>query len=67
MADMEDELTAREREVAALVANGDQNKGIAHELGISEDQVKRHVSSTMVKLGVSNRAGIAAWWTRKYG
>ena len=67
MADMEDELTAREREVAALVAKGDQNKVIARELDIGEDQVNKHMSSTIEKLGVTNRAGIAAWWTRKYG
>lgn len=49
-------LTAREREVLLLVAEGLPNKAIARELGISEHTVKFHVSSLYAKLGVNNRA-----------
>jgi serine/threonine-protein kinase PknK len=43
-------LTAREREVLALVAEGRSNSGIAHRLWISEGAVEKHVRSIMAKL-----------------
>lgn len=43
-------LTAREREVLALVAEGRSNNGIAHRLFISEGAVEKHVRSIMTKL-----------------
>jgi DNA-binding NarL/FixJ family response regulator len=43
-------LTAREREVLALVAEGRSNSGIAHQLWISEGAVEKHVRSIMAKL-----------------
>jgi DNA-binding NarL/FixJ family response regulator len=52
-------LTRRERDVLALVARGLTNKGIAHELTISENTVKRYLKSVFVKLGVDNRAAAA--------
>jgi DNA-binding CsgD family transcriptional regulator len=49
-------LTAREREVLALVARGLDNHGIAADLKISEKTVRNHVSVIFSKIGVTNRA-----------
>jgi DNA-binding NarL/FixJ family response regulator len=49
-------ITDREREILQLVANGRANKEIAAELGISEPTVKRHVSTILEKMEVSDRA-----------
>ncbi|MEU3308475.1 response regulator transcription factor [Nocardiopsis sp. NPDC006832] len=49
-------LTAREREVLALVGQGLSNDEIARELVLSPATAKTHVSRTMVKLGVRDRA-----------
>jgi DNA-binding CsgD family transcriptional regulator/tetratricopeptide (TPR) repeat protein len=57
-------LTAREREVAALVAEGRSNGQIAQALYISTKTASVHVSNILTKLGLSNRAEIAAWWVR---
>jgi predicted ATPase/DNA-binding CsgD family transcriptional regulator len=54
-------LTAREREVAALVAGGLTNKAIADELVISQATAARHVTNILAKLGFSSRTQIAAW------
>jgi DNA-binding CsgD family transcriptional regulator len=54
-------LTAREREVAALVAQGKSNRAIADELVISERTTESHVTNILGKLGFSSRAQIAAW------
>ena len=43
-------LTAREREVLALMAEGRSNSGIAHQLWITEGAVEKHVRSIMGKL-----------------
>ena len=47
-----DELTAREQDVLALMAEGRSNLGIAHELGVTEAAVEEHVSSILRKLDV---------------
>jgi DNA-binding CsgD family transcriptional regulator len=57
-------LTAREREVAALVALGHSNRAIAGALVISERTAEHHVANIMAKLGFSSRAQIAAWMAR---
>ena len=44
------ELTPREREVLALMAEGRSNAGIARRLWITEGTVERHVHSIMMKL-----------------
>jgi DNA-binding NarL/FixJ family response regulator len=54
--DRAEPLTAREREVLALLAEGLGNKGIASQLGISEHTAKFHVNSILGKLGASSRA-----------
>lgn len=54
-------LTRREREVAALVAEGLTNRQIAERLFISERTADGHLEHIREKLGVSSRASIAAW------
>lgn len=51
-----DRLTAREREVLALVATGLMNKQVAAEIGISEITVKVHRHKAMLKLGARSLA-----------
>jgi DNA-binding NarL/FixJ family response regulator len=50
-----DSLTARERQVLELMADGLTNADIAERLVIGVATVKTHVSSIMAKLGVSTR------------
>lgn len=50
-----DPLTAREREVVALLADGLSNKAIAGRLGISDETVKFHLAAIFGKLQASNR------------
>jgi DNA-binding NarL/FixJ family response regulator len=49
------ELTAREFEVLKLIVNGQSNKQIGDNLGISEGTVKSHVNNILDKLGVTDR------------
>jgi DNA-binding NarL/FixJ family response regulator len=51
-----EELSAREREVMALVGHGLTNSEIAERLVVSPATAKTHVSRAMVKLGVRDRA-----------
>ncbi|AIS02274.1 response regulator [Streptomyces glaucescens] len=53
-------LSAREREVLALVAKGTSNREIARELFISEATVKTHLTHLYGKLGVRDRAAAVA-------
>lgn len=55
-----DTLTAREREVMALLVQGLPNKGIARALTISENTVKRHLKAIFAKLDVDSRAAAVA-------
>ncbi len=59
-----DALTAREREVAALLAQGASNKRIALKLDISLHTVKRHVANIIAKLGVRTRGEVIARYLR---
>ena len=54
-------LTAREREVATLIAQGLSNREIADRLTISERTAERHVANIMLKLNFNARTQIAAW------
>jgi two-component system, NarL family, nitrate/nitrite response regulator NarL len=58
-------LTAREREVLLLVAEGLPNKAIARELGISEHTAKFHVGSLLGKLGAASRTEAVTLATRR--
>lgn len=49
------ELTPREYEILTLLAEGQSNKVIARNLGISDGTVKLHVKAILRKLGVSSR------------
>jgi DNA-binding NarL/FixJ family response regulator len=51
-----DELTAREREVVALVGHGLTNNDIAERLVVTPSTAKSHVSRAMVKLHAHDRA-----------
>jgi DNA-binding NarL/FixJ family response regulator len=46
------ELSPREREVLALMAEGRSNAGIAHRLWVTEGTVEKHVRSILAKLGL---------------
>jgi DNA-binding CsgD family transcriptional regulator/tetratricopeptide (TPR) repeat protein len=56
-----DPLTAREFEVARLIAEGCTNGKIAEDLGVTRKTVASHVEHILAKLGVGRRAEIAAW------
>ena len=53
------ELTAREREIADLIAEGNSNRVIAEKLVLSQRTVETHVTSIFSKLEISARAEVA--------
>lgn len=56
-----EDLSQREREVLALVAAGDTNRGIAERLVISEHTARNHVSRILDKLGLTRRSEAAVF------
>jgi DNA-binding NarL/FixJ family response regulator len=54
-----DDLTARERDVIALIADGRTNNEIADALGLSRQTIRVYVSTILTKLGVTNRTQAA--------
>jgi predicted ATPase/DNA-binding CsgD family transcriptional regulator len=56
-----DQLTEREREVAALIAQGKTNREIAQELVLSKRTVEKHAANILSKLGLTSRAQIVRW------
>ena len=61
-----DGLTEREREVAALIGQGQSNAEIADLLVVSKRTVETYVSNVLSKLGFTSRSQIALW-TRDKG
>ena len=55
-------VTARQLQVAALVARGWSNRQIADELVITERSAESHVERIRTRLGFRSRAQIAAWY-----
>jgi DNA-binding NarL/FixJ family response regulator len=60
-----DQLTARELEVARLIADGYTNREIASALVIEPGTASNHVLRILRKLGAPSRAAVAAWVTRQ--
>ena len=63
---IEQTLTERELEICGLIANGLKNNHIAKLLFLAEGTVKNHIMSIYDKLGVQNRAQLAAKYTSEY-
>jgi two-component system, NarL family, nitrate/nitrite response regulator NarL len=58
-------LTAREREIVELLADGASNRSIAARLAISRHTAKFHVASILAKLGARSRAEAVALALRR--
>jgi DNA-binding CsgD family transcriptional regulator len=58
-------LTEREREVAALIAQGKANREIADMLVVNYRTIEKHVENILSKLGFASRAQIAVWAIEK--
>jgi two-component system, NarL family, nitrate/nitrite response regulator NarL len=54
-------LTAREREVIALVAQGQSNKAIAARMKISDNTVRHHLTSIFSKLEITDRLALVVY------
>jgi len=59
-------LTARQLQVARLVADGLSNRAIAQQLVLSERSVESHVDRIRARLGFRSRAQVAAWYATTY-
>jgi DNA-binding NarL/FixJ family response regulator len=60
------DLTRREREILALVAEGHSNRDLARMLWVTEQTVKFHLSNIYRKLDVANRTE-ASRWAHRHG
>lgn len=56
-----DDLTAREREVLALICRGHDDKTIARTLKVASNTVRNHVARIYAKIGVNRRLAAVAW------
>jgi DNA-binding NarL/FixJ family response regulator len=59
------DLTARECEVATLIARGKSNRAIAEELSLGVKSIETYVTRILSKLGLSSRVQIALWAVEK--
>jgi DNA-binding NarL/FixJ family response regulator len=57
-------LTQRERQILKLIVNGQSNKQIGRELGISEKTVKSHCGRLFQRINVTDRTQAAVWATK---
>ena len=58
-------LTARQTEVAALVADGLTNRELAERLGITERSAESHLERIRLRLGFRSRSQVAAWYVAR--
>jgi DNA-binding NarL/FixJ family response regulator len=58
-------LTARERDVIRLIAQGSTNRQIAKHLAMTERTARTHVSNILTKLGLASRTQAALWAVRE--
>jgi DNA-binding CsgD family transcriptional regulator/Flp pilus assembly protein TadD len=58
-------LTEREREVAALIAQGKSNREVAVKLVVNSRTIEKHIENILSKLGFTSRTQIALWATEK--
>jgi two-component system response regulator DevR len=66
-ADPIDTLTAQERRILSLIADGLTNREIGAQVFLSEKTVKHYVSNILAKLGLARRAEAAAYLARREG
>ncbi len=59
------DLTAQERRILALVAEGHTNHQIAETVHLADKTVKNYVSTILMKLGLSRRAEVAAFIAKR--
>ncbi|MEG0476759.1 MAG: response regulator transcription factor [Raoultibacter sp.] len=57
-------LSAREKTIMELVAEGRDNREISQEIFISEGTVRNHISAMLQKLGLKNRTQLAVYYYR---
>ncbi len=57
-------LTAREREILALIAQGMNNREIAETLSVTVSTVKTHIEHILAKLQATDRVQAAVWAVR---
>jgi two-component system response regulator DevR len=60
-----DDLTAQERKIVELVAEGKTNRQIGEQIHLAEKTVKNYVSNILMKLGLSRRTEVAALMARR--
>jgi two-component system, NarL family, response regulator DevR len=60
-----DDLTAQERKIVELVAEGKTNRQIGEQVHLAEKTVKNYVSNILMKLGLSRRAEVAALMAKR--
>ena len=58
-------LTAKEMEVAELISQGHNDESIGHQLDITRDTVRRHMSHIFDKLGFRSRLELALWFLKQ--
>jgi two-component system response regulator DevR len=60
-------LTAQDRRILALLAEGKTNKEIGAALGLAEKTIKNYLTTLFDKLGIERRSQAAAYYVQHYG